>query len=382
VTTSKANHNSATRASGSSESAGPKTPLPYRDRLRVFKLRTQSVAGAAYSLGPDWHKTAGRFAGCCNVVRLNEWHHQETGEVLNSWGGALTCKQRGCPNCQHLKSRILCQQVGKVYATHMERRPTDKALLLTLTVKNCDGERLRPTLQALHHAFGKLRRRIEFEGAVTAYFRSTEVTVNKTAENHYHPHMHVLLMVPAAYFKKSAGLYITHEVWGRMWQECLGTDYIPHVGITAVTEEALKEREDRYGRELTLSGAISEVAKYCVKPDGYQELTKNGKFFTDPEVFKNLYTGMKSLRLYSWGGCFDEIRKELALPDVEGSDIDIDAEIEKEERPKQNVILAWRVVYVWDSDARGGWGEFVEQNRCRPADDPSLPDWLRDKGGG
>ena len=46
--------------------------------------------------------------------------------------------------------------------------------------------------------------------------RSTEVTVNKN-DGSYNQHMHVLLCVENAYFRKKK--YITQEEWVNLWQK-------------------------------------------------------------------------------------------------------------------------------------------------------------------
>lgn len=311
---------------------------------------------AAGECGPSYSKYASRYCECCRSVTFNEWAEKSTGEIKYTYGGGKPCRQRLCPTCQHLKSRVLVAQLQQVYDTFKVNEPETEGLLLTLTVKNCSPDNLRQTIKQMHHAFGKLRRRVEFETSIRAFFRSSEVTVNNKGARTYHPHMHVLLMVPRSYFKRSAGLYITHDEWVRMWRECLGVEYNPIVGITAVTEVAMAKRENRKGSSLSVRGAIREVAKYCVKPEGYQEVV-NGKYWTDPNVFKELLEGLRGHRLYAWGGEFDKIRKELALKDVENPDTDLDDELQNIERPSQNYKHIAKVLMTWRKlDAKGNYG--------------------------
>lgn len=332
----------------------------YTERFSSLRRRTKTIAGAAYAAGEKYHKNATRYHFCSQAVTFNEWADNETGEIKYTYGGGKPCRQRLCSCCQHLKSRVLVTQLQQVYEHHIEEMPDSVGLLLTLTIKNCAGEDLRETVKQMHYAFGKLRRRIEFEGAVRGFFRATEVTRNKQ-DGTYHPHMHVLLMVPRSYFSKKSGLYITHDMWCELWRDCLGVDYRPVVGITAVTAEAMQKRKKRTGAELSVIGAIKEVAKYCVKPDGFQE-EKNGRFFTDPQVFTELFEGMRAHRLYAWGGEFDKIRKLLALPDVEG-DIDLDEELKDAEKPRQNYTHIAKLLMMWDKYACDGLGLYVPVTR-------------------
>ncbi|MGC4441106.1 hypothetical protein ABXW85_19810, partial [Streptococcus suis] len=85
---------------------------------------------------------------------------------------------------------------------------------------------------------------------------------------------------------------------------------------------------------------------------GFQE-TINGRFFTDAQVFQELFEGMRAHRLYAWGGEFDKIRKLLALPDVEG-EINLDAEIEEAEKPRQNYTHIAKILMGWEKTACDG----------------------------
>lgn len=377
--TEEANHRTESRASTTFKSdARPE----YRESLRLLHLRGISVSGAAFASPEKYHKAATRFKFCGSSVRLNEWADNSTGEVKQTFAGGKLCGQRLCPKCQHIKARIVCDQIGKVHKAHLEEAPDSIGVLLTLTMRNCEPSALRSAVQHMHHSFGKLRRRVEFEGAVRGFFRATEITVSKASgQRSYHPHMHVMLMVPRSYLRKSSGLFITQERWVQMWQECLGVDYRPIVDVRAITPEAMGRRVGRKGGALTMAGAIREVAKYCVKPDGYQEILPSGRFWTDPEVFQELQEGLRSLRLFAWGGALDAIRKDLQLKDVEG-DIDLEAELENVEKPPQNYTLIAQVVYNWDDEARGGWGDYVELFRRDILQDIDIFNESRFKGGG
>lgn len=377
--TSEANHKTEPRASTTFTGTGRPE---YREGLRLLHIRGISVSGAAFASPEKYHKSATRFKFCGSSVRLNEWADNSTGEVKQTFGGGRLCGQRLCPKCQHIKARILCDQIGKVHKRHLEETPDSIGVLLTLTVRNCHPSQLRSTVRDMHHAFGKLRRRIEFE-AVRAYFRATEITVNRDpAGRSMHPHMHVMLMVPRAYLRKSSGMFVTQERWVQMWQDCLGVDYRPIVDVRAITPEAMASRVGRKGRALDMAGAIREVAKYCVKPDGFQEILPSGRFWTDPEVFQELQEGLRGLRLYGWGGSFDVIRKELQLKDVESAEIDLEEELESVEKPPQNYTLIAQVVYNWDDNARGGYGDYVEIFRRDVSEGVDIFNEARFRGGG
>jgi plasmid rolling circle replication initiator protein Rep len=75
-----------------------------------------------------------------------------------------------------------------------------------------------------------------------------EVSPGRTGA--YHPHFHVLLIVPAKYFEADSLLCIGPAEWRVMWEQCLRADGRGMVDIR-VTENA------------------GEVAKYVTKPGAY-----------------------------------------------------------------------------------------------------------------
>src|SRR5262252_348207 len=90
------------------------------------------------------------------------------------------------------------------------------------------------------------------QAAVRHSFRALEVTCPRPGQ--FHPHFHVLLVVPAAYLESDSPLYITHAEWAGLWRAALGADGHRVVDIR-VTEKP------------------GEVVKYVTKPGGYLELT-------------------------------------------------------------------------------------------------------------
>ncbi|WP_436967320.1 protein rep, partial [Staphylococcus shinii] len=64
------------------------------------------------------------------------------------------------------------------------------------------------------------------------FMRSTEVTVNKN-DGSYNQHMHVLLCVENAYFRKKEN-YITQTEWVDLWQKALQVNYRPVANIKAI----------------------------------------------------------------------------------------------------------------------------------------------------
>mgnify|MGYP002254180729 CR=1 FL=1 len=142
------------------------------------------------------------------------------------------------------------QGMPRIEAAH----PKARWMFLTLTVKNCELENLRDTVQQMNKAFGRMTQRKAWPGI--GWARSLEVTRNaETGEAH--PHFHVLMMVKPSYFSHG---YLKHEVWREMWQSCLRVDYLPMVNVKTV-----KPKADAVGDLSPMAGAIQETFKYAVK---------------------------------------------------------------------------------------------------------------------
>ena len=103
------------------------------------------------------------------------------------------CKSRLCPMCQWRRSLKTSAELKKVLDVAVTDYPKSKFLFLTLTIRNCKGDKLKWTLKRLTRAFN-LMMKYKKMNCIQGYVRSTEITVNEK-DGTYHPHLHVLLMV-------------------------------------------------------------------------------------------------------------------------------------------------------------------------------------------
>jgi plasmid rolling circle replication initiator protein Rep len=65
--------------------------------------------------------------------------------------------------------------------------------------------------------------RRRWKRAVLHWFRALQVTPGRTRT--YHPHFHVLLIVPAKYFELGSPSYIGQAEWRVMWEQRLRVDH-------------------------------------------------------------------------------------------------------------------------------------------------------------
>jgi plasmid rolling circle replication initiator protein Rep len=237
-------------------------------------------------------------------------------------------------------------KVSKVMNTALQCHENELVpLFLTLTVKNCTGDKLSETLDMMFQGWKNFNEHRKMRKILKGWFRALEVTYdgdrvigkrryNKRKDEYdkqgvkpggsninydtYHPHFHVILLVDKSYFEGRD--YMKTTDWVRMWRTAAGLSYDPICDIRKV--------ENRPGKAKN----VADVAKYTLKDTEY--LTRNNDL-TD-KLVAVLGGALRSRRLYAFGGLLKIISKEL---DMENSDkgalILIDDEAIREDR---NVI--------------------------------------------
>ncbi|MTL04538.1 replication protein, partial [Turicibacter sanguinis] len=181
----------------------------------------------------------------------------------------------------------------------------------------------------------KLRHRKAFKQAVKGWFRALEIThnleENSLSYDTYHPHYHVVLVVNKSYFTDKT--YIKHESWCKMWQECLGLDYLPNVDVRRFKTSTKKE----------LKKSVAEAVKYTVKDNDF--LIPDNEELQDKTV-AILTKALARRRLIAFGGVFKEIHQKLNLDDVEDGDlVNTDNEDLREGVRYYKEIVMWNFGY-------------------------------------
>jgi len=220
------------------------------------------------------------------------------------------CGQRLCPMCQWRRSLKTFGQVSQIYNVISSRynERSYSAVMLTLTIKNCEHGELEKTVSNLTKSFNRLfdckKNNLPFK--VVGYFRALEVTYNKK-QNNFHPHIHALLLVNQADYNKYFALkdkiiFKTQDLISNNWARLLKV------------ERAFVHLQRMKNSELKM---IAEVAKYATKPSSYIEKTKDDTYFVNSDVLLEIHNGLFRKRLISFGGLFKDIKKELSLDDIE-----------------------------------------------------------------
>lgn len=289
---------------------------------------------------------------------------------------ARFCKVPNCSMCQWRRSLrwrakflILLPEIQKNYPSH-------KWAFLTLTIRNCDLDDLRPTLTHLNASFRRLYQLKSFP--MDGLVKSVEVTrawdcyhkgkflgrhgtkwitrweyqykqvLDLKPTNEVHPHLHICGLVPASYF--TGRRYLKHEQWVQMWKQCLRVDYDPQVNIKVVKSrkgsELLPQPESftdnpELADQSGMIEAICETLKYTVKE---QDLV--GSYCQDNEVnslwLKTMTQQLYKTRRVEYKGVLKDIGKELEKAVEDSNLIDInDDELETGEVPEETLHFRW-----------------------------------------
>ena len=224
---------------------------------------------------------------------------------------AIFCQCRLCPLCQWRRSLIMFHQVKELAHEHIQHFTSDIPLLLTLTVPNVPACELSDHIGLMQKSWNRLMKRRPVRRVCRAWFRALEITYNAERDD-YHPHFHILIMVPKAYFDYARDLYIDREDWLRMWQEVTGMSEITQVDI---------RRVKKLRKGTAVESVAAEVAKYATKPGDYIRELSNGLCEANAKVLEALHVALRRRRLVAFGGEFKIYRKQLQQQEVEEADM-------------------------------------------------------------
>lgn len=265
--------------------------------------KTLHLLSCTYCEVPELKRYGDLIKGCGEELCFEACEIVEHGKRLKR---ANFCKVRTCPMCQWRKSLVVRSQTLDLARAHLEKHPTDVPVMLTLTVPNVSGKDLNKKIDEMSQGLKRFVKRKVVKNAVRSWFKSLEVPRNKKRKD-WHPHFHVLLMVPEEYFRRSSGLYLERDEWLRLWQESMRDDSITQVDIRVMENKG----------EGSLESIVAEVAKYATKPSSLIEKDKYGRDYVDPKVLSELHYGLRGRRLIGYGGFFKKIRIERKMVDVE-----------------------------------------------------------------
>lgn len=214
-----------------------------------------------------------------------------------------------------------------------EAYPTDRWVLLTLTVRNCPLSELRLTIKHMNKSWQRLAERKSFPAR--GWLKSVEVT--RAEDDYAHPHFHVLMQVPASYFSHG---YISQAEWTELWRKSLRVEYTPIVHVTAVKNRLKRELStSQVGLPSEIVSGVLETLKYTVKPDDLfmgLDPVKNAAWL------QGLTDQLHKTRSVALGGVFKEYMNEDEPEDLINAE---DEEIETLSESDIKMLFGWRENY-------------------------------------
>lgn len=272
-------------------------------------------------------RKAERLRECASVLGFVE---TEGGLRLEK---ANFCRVRLCPTCTWRRSLKLQAQMHGI----LDAMNADKAayayVYMTLTVRNCTGDKLSETLDSMMQGYQRLMQSRDIKRVVLGWFRSMEITHNVTPDSPdfdtYHPHFHVVLAVKPSYF--SGRNYLPQARVTELWARSMRLDYTPVVDVRKVRGETVK--------------AVAEAAGYSTKSSSF--IIPEDWDLTEDTV-RLLDAVLSDRRFVGYGGVMRDYHRKLEQDDPEDGDlIHVDGE-----KPPEAADGERRVYYAWFSGYR------------------------------
>ena len=218
-------------------------------RLQVMRIE-QMYQGTVHD------RYAERMGLCANLLDFLQVS-EDNGFVALKLYAARFCRVRHCPVCSWRRSLMWRAKAARAIPLIVKNYPKYRFLFLTLTIKNCDLDSLRETLNVMNQAWSKLTRRKEFPAV--GWFKFLEI--KRADDDKVHPHFHCVLLVPPGYFSNN---YLSHKRWVELWRSCLEVDYQPIVNVKTIAPSK-KPTEEQEGRIQQVSKAVQYALKYSGK---------------------------------------------------------------------------------------------------------------------
>jgi len=271
------------------------------DHTKPNRLRRigDQIGSSFLNMGAEHAGRGSRMCQCGALLEFDCYKIGDCEEPKRVLVNASFCRERLCPMCMWRHSLWLHMMLCALLAAYLNIKPQHQALLLTLTIKNVPASELKGAIDRLLKAYRKLMRYKRVAGAIDAWYRVLEITRNlDTGE--FHPHLHVILLVPPTYFRRSGSLYIGQADWVALFRKALKVDYDPMCDIRAMVGVGGGAPLDEIGKK-----SLFEACKYVCEPG----------MFIDGEIadfpLRELHEAITGRRLVGMSKSLRHLSKEL-----------------------------------------------------------------------
>lgn len=273
-------------------------------RLTIAKPLAHALMDVAK--GPLMGNAYRRTATLCNTML-----EQKAGSLKTYF-----CGSRWCACCGAIRSAKAWHAYGPSVEAFTE------PMLLTLTIPNVKGSRLRQAVRDMHHEIRNITRSVRREVGEIKFIRTTEVTYSKVRDD-MHPHLHLLVET-----KKVADLI--RRGWLARYPTARG------VGQDM-------RRADR--------AAMAEIWKYATKLITDTKDEDGSRSVVPPEKLDEIFTALRGLRLMSAVGIRSLTGKDATNDEQE---LELDTSTPAIVRPQDDVAWEYSQTLMDFADYRTG----------------------------
>lgn len=277
------------------------------------------------------------------------------------------CQDRMCPLCA---DRMAYKERERMMAAfeYIENEHGDDVtyLFLTLTIPNVKDCELDEALKAMHDGFNSLTHESWWKDAVLGWYRADEITHTKKAHLIraglvWHPHIHLILAVPASYF--TDGKYMEQDKIRRAWhRHMIMWGDAEQVNIKRI--HAKQSESDIKATTYATRGlrdGLAETIKYSCKTSDY--LVRNRE--ERRRRVEVLHEAMLGTKMHASGGLIKAALKAIEEQFSDDNDL-IHTEALTDE--DEGVRAPWLVTAEWTPRL----GAYVVTGRVRNVDDDDI----------
>lgn len=275
-------------------------------RLSVAKPLAHALMDAAK--GPLMGNAYRRTALLCNSTLEQK---AETGSLKTYF-----CGSRWCACCGAIRSAKAWHAYGPSVEAFTE------PMLLTLTIPNVKGSRLRHAVRGMHHEIRNIARSVRRQLGEIKFIRTTEVTYSKVRDD-MHPHLHLLVET-----KKVA-------------------DAI-RLGWLARYPDARSVGQDMRRADRQ---AMAEIWKYATKLITDTKDEDGSRSVVPPDKLDDIFTALRGLRLMSVVGIRSLTGKDVSNDEDE---LELDTSTPAIVRPQDDVAWEYSQTLMDFADYRTG----------------------------
>lgn len=241
-----------------------------------------------------------------------------TKDSLFKLSKAKFCRVRWCPICQWRRTAMWQRRFYKTIPKLRADHPKVQFISLVLTVRNCEVNQLRETVNWMNQSWLKMIKRKVFPAV--GWVKTTEVT--KSEDGKAHPHFHCILAVPNSYFKSRA--YLSKDKWIELWQKSLKVDYRPSIKVNKVY--LTKKREEAINERLNKKLTDDEKVIYGLM-EGLKYSVKESDLMADIKWLEAITKQLHKTRAIALGGIFKQYLSEDEPEDLIHTELEDDIEL-------------------------------------------------------